>query len=160
MSRCCAPKLSEQLVRLSYKLICLRATFSCPFTPFPSFINLIAHSLISLRLSPSLVLWPIPEGRIVKVSQPISVQLMYCPIPDTTSIVSHRTGQYSRAPAQWGWGMLWKALWSRLYWCGGMGNRSTNSSQWLFDNEYASPSTLVSNCSNGEKERTTHLTAA
>lgn len=100
-SQCCALKLSEQLVRLSSKLICLRATFSCPFTPFPSFINLIAHSLISLRLSPSLVLWPIPEGSIVKVSQPISVQLMYCPLPDTTSIVSHGTSPaYSRAAGQ------------------------------------------------------------
>lgn len=124
MSQCCALKLSEQLVQLSSKLICLRATFSCPFTPFSSFINLIAHSLISLRLSPSPVLWPIPEGGIVKVSQPISVQLMYCPLPDMTSIVSRRTSPpCSRAAGQSeaGW-CVWKRWmdrwqWSRLHWC-------------------------------------------
>ncbi|CAB1432538.1 unnamed protein product [Pleuronectes platessa] len=37
------------------------------------------------------VLWPIPGGSMVKVSQPISVRLMYCPLPDTTSIVSRCT---------------------------------------------------------------------
>lgn len=91
VSQCGALRLSVQLVQLSSKLICLRATFPCPFTLFSSFINLIAHSLISLCLSPSLVLWPIPKGSIVKVSQPISVQLMYCPLPNMTSIVSQWT---------------------------------------------------------------------
>lgn len=52
VSQCCALKLPRQLIQLSSKLICLRATFSCPFTPFSSFINLIAHSLISPSLSP------------------------------------------------------------------------------------------------------------
>lgn len=127
VSRCCALKLSEQLVQLSSKLICLGATSLCPFTPFSSFINLIAHSLISLRLSPSLVLWPIPEGSIVKVSQPISVQLMYCPLPDTTSIASHRTSPLcgraaGQSEAGWCFWKRWtgKLFWGRLKWnrCG------------------------------------------
>lgn len=112
VSRCSALRLSVQLVQLSSKLICLRATFPCPFTLFSSFINLIAHSLISLCLSPSLVLWPIPKGSIVKVSQPISVQLMYCPLPNVTSIVSKGTSPLcSRAASQKkGWMMLLKEV--------------------------------------------------
>lgn len=112
VSRCSALRLSVQLVQLSSKLICLRATFPCPFTLFSSFINLIAHSLISLCLSPSLVLWPIPKGSIVKVSQPISVQLMYCPLPNVTSIVSKGTSPLcSRAASQKkGWLMLLKEV--------------------------------------------------
>lgn len=89
LSQCSSLKLTEQLVEFSSKLICFKATFPNAFTPFSSFINLIAQSLISLRLSPSTVLWPVPEGSAVKVSQTISAQLIYCPWPDMTSAASH-----------------------------------------------------------------------
>lgn len=150
MSQCSALKLSEQLIQFSSKLICRRATFSCPFTPFSYFINLIAHSLISTRLSPSLVPWPIPEGSVVKVSQPISVQLMYCPLPDTTSIVSRQTsppcsGAAGQSEVGWCFGKGWMGrwLWSQLYLSVKplVSNPSTSrsSSHWRWNQIWAVP---------------------